>query len=328
MALLSTPAILRQTYGWRGRGPFLFAVCACFSIVDKHVVCCAGPVKETLQPYVAFHAALRSAHMAFVTRLESQARTLLRHHLDTATSEFALSLLMSSVSLEPAAPAYQQPAAMLPPGGRRAAAAAAADDGENMPPQDDASDEGQVGWWALASGNRYMCGLMVMLWYVMIAAHAVEAPDCRQHGHDTLCLSVPLRCLQLSVSHRTPYRPIQMTVPETPSPEILMQQQSAVVGTTNRRAGPGRHVSDTTPSKGRVAKAQRVDDGSMGGEWAGQALQSCMLTVEYARPSFMQRQAVGARPPQRWQEPCQCGMLVALLHEACRGQALPKVRKL
>jgi hypothetical protein len=83
--------------------------------------------------------------MAFVTRLESQARTLLRHHLDTATSEFALSLLMSSVSLEPAAPAYQQPAAMLPPGGRRAAAAAAADDGENMPPQDDASDEGLVG---------------------------------------------------------------------------------------------------------------------------------------------------------------------------------------
>lgn len=101
---------------------------------------------------MAFHAALRSAHMAFVSRLEGQARTLLRHHLDTATSEFALSLLMSSVSLEPAPAAYQhqQPAAsaMPPPGGRRgaaaAAAAAAADEGENVPPQDDASDEGQV----------------------------------------------------------------------------------------------------------------------------------------------------------------------------------------
>jgi hypothetical protein len=60
-----------------------------------------------------------------------------------------------------------------------------------------------------------------------------------------------------------------MTVPETPSPEVLMQQQ-AVVGTTTRRGGPGRHVSDTTPSKGRLAKAQRLDDGGMGGEQAAQ----------------------------------------------------------
>jgi hypothetical protein len=84
--------------------------------------------------------------MAFVSRLETQARTLLRHHLDTATSEFALSLLMSTVSLEPAA-AYQQqqPAGTLPPGSRRAAAAA--DEGENVPPQDDASDEGQQVRW-------------------------------------------------------------------------------------------------------------------------------------------------------------------------------------
>lgn len=79
------------------------------------------------------------------------------------------------------------------------------------------------------------------------------------------CMLVSCRA-QLSVAHRTPYRPIQMTVPETPSPEVLMQQQQAVVGATTRRGGPGRHVSDTTPSKGRVAKAQRVDDGSMGGE--------------------------------------------------------------
>jgi hypothetical protein len=85
--------------------------------------------------------------MAFVSRLETQARTLLRHHLDTATSEFALSLLMSTVSLEPAAAYQQQPAGMLPPGSRRAAAAAAADEGENVPPQDDASDEGQQVRW-------------------------------------------------------------------------------------------------------------------------------------------------------------------------------------
>jgi hypothetical protein len=107
-------------------------------------VLAAGPVKEALQPYVAFHAALRSAHVGFVSRLDTQARTLLRHHLDTATSEFALSLLMSTVSLEPAAAYQQQAAVMPPPGSRRAAAAAAADEGENVPPQDDASDEGQV----------------------------------------------------------------------------------------------------------------------------------------------------------------------------------------
>jgi len=101
-----------------------------------------GPAKEALQPYVAFQAALRSAHMGFVSRLETQARTLLRHHLDTATSEFALSLLMSTVSLEPAAPYQQQAAGMPPPVSRRAQAAA--DEGENMPPQEDAADEGQV----------------------------------------------------------------------------------------------------------------------------------------------------------------------------------------
>lgn len=71
-----------------------------------------------------------------------------------------------------------------------------------------------------------------------------------------------------------------MTVPETPSPEVLMQQQQAVVGTTSRRGGPGRHVSDTTPSKGRVAKAQRVDDGGMGGEcargWHAEAAAACL----------------------------------------------------
>jgi len=80
-----------------------------------------------------------------------------------------------------------------------------------------------------------------------------------------VCVCTCHLLLQLTVAHRTPYRPIQMTVPETPSPEVLMQQQAAVVG-TSRRAGPGRHVSDTTPSKGRVTKARRVDDGSMGGE--------------------------------------------------------------
>jgi hypothetical protein len=68
---------------------------------------------------------------------------------------------------------------------------------------------------------------------------------------------------------RTPYRPIQMTVPETPSPELLaaQAQQQAVAGVdgASRRGGPGRNVSDTTPGKGRVAKAARVDTESGSG---------------------------------------------------------------
>lgn len=53
----------------------------------------AGPGREALAPYVAFHAALRSAHASFAARLEGEARGLLAHHLDAATSEFALALM-------------------------------------------------------------------------------------------------------------------------------------------------------------------------------------------------------------------------------------------
>jgi hypothetical protein len=70
--------------------------------------------------------------------------------------------------------------------------------------------------------------------------------------------------MQVSGARSTPYRPIQLTVPETPSPELLLQQQAAVVVGTRGKGGPGRHVSDTTPSKGRLAKAQRLDDGASG----------------------------------------------------------------
>ena len=52
----------------------------------------AGAGSDTLRPYVAFHAALRSAYNAFISRLEGQCRGLVRHHLDAATSEFAATL--------------------------------------------------------------------------------------------------------------------------------------------------------------------------------------------------------------------------------------------
>lgn len=48
---------------------------------------------ERLRPYVAFHAALRSAFQAFVAGLEERCKGIVRHHLDTATSEYAMGLL-------------------------------------------------------------------------------------------------------------------------------------------------------------------------------------------------------------------------------------------
>jgi hypothetical protein len=48
--------------------------------------------KDALHPYIAFHAALRTAHQAFVSRLEETARQLLRTHLEAATSAFSMSM--------------------------------------------------------------------------------------------------------------------------------------------------------------------------------------------------------------------------------------------
>lgn len=101
------------------------------------LMCCAvsclpclppGPAKEALQPYVAFHAALRSAHINFVAKLEAQARSLLQHHLDTATSEFALSMMAAMPDVVYGQQQQQHQS--------RRAAAAAADDTENMPPEE------------------------------------------------------------------------------------------------------------------------------------------------------------------------------------------------
>ena len=52
----------------------------------------AGQASDTLRPYVAFHAALRGAFQAFVGALEERCRELLRHHLASATSDFAMGL--------------------------------------------------------------------------------------------------------------------------------------------------------------------------------------------------------------------------------------------
>ncbi len=50
----------------------------------------ADPSHDTLRPYVAFHAALRSAYHSFIAHLEDNCKGLMRHHLEAATSEFAV----------------------------------------------------------------------------------------------------------------------------------------------------------------------------------------------------------------------------------------------
>lgn len=192
--------------------PLLETACARLAFVLRRALDIAAdcamrsaPSKEVLQPYVAFHAALRTAHMAFVTRLEERAKGLLQHHLEAATGEFALSMMASLPDL------WAGPGGL---GGGRGGSSSSRELGlgggelENMPPDD--------------------------------------------AGEDSL--------LQVALPARTPFRPSQMTVPETPSPEtIVLQQQQLNVA--KKPSGPGRHVSDNTPSKGRVAKAQRVDAG-------------------------------------------------------------------
>lgn len=54
-------------------------------------ICTVGS-KDNLHPYISFHATLRSAHQSFISRLEEQARIMLRTHLEAATSQFAMNM--------------------------------------------------------------------------------------------------------------------------------------------------------------------------------------------------------------------------------------------
>ena len=64
-----------------------------------------------MKPYVAFHAALRSAYQMFVAQLEGQSQSLVKHHLDAATTDFALSLTDSCDELKMAKLSLHDPGA-------------------------------------------------------------------------------------------------------------------------------------------------------------------------------------------------------------------------
>ena len=73
--------------------------CACCLVVHHTFFCrcnctrAADPSHDILRPYVAFHAALRSAYHSFIAHLEDNCKSLMRHHLEAATSEFAVTAL-------------------------------------------------------------------------------------------------------------------------------------------------------------------------------------------------------------------------------------------
>ncbi|GIL90632.1 hypothetical protein Vretifemale_18411 [Volvox reticuliferus] len=80
-------------------GPLLDAACIRLSFILRRLYDIAADraaatmgSKENLHPYIAFHAALRSSHQAFINRLEEQARGMLRTHLEAATSQFAMNM--------------------------------------------------------------------------------------------------------------------------------------------------------------------------------------------------------------------------------------------
>jgi hypothetical protein len=83
---------------------------------------------------------------------------------------------------------------------------------------------------------------------------------------------------------RSPLRASQLTVPETPTPEL--QAQQAAAKELSRRAvagvllgpGPGRHV-DGSPSKGRMSKSRRVDGQLAAGAWAAQPCAPALLLL-------------------------------------------------
>lgn len=53
-------------------------------VPDMTCLVSAGSAQEMLRPYVAFNAALRSSHHAFVQKLEEQCKMLLTHQLQVA----------------------------------------------------------------------------------------------------------------------------------------------------------------------------------------------------------------------------------------------------
>ncbi|KAL0037146.1 hypothetical protein WJX79_002609 [Trebouxia sp. C0005] len=138
------------------------------------------PSHDTLRPYVAFHAALRSAYHSFIAHLEDNCKSLMRHHLEAATSEFAVTTLAGMDDLH-------------------------VDDRNDTGVTSTSSDD-------FENANR-------------------ESMHPRE-----------------SVIDREPLRESQMTVPETPSPDMLAAGKG---GGRRRDFLSGRNADNPSPTKAR-----------------------------------------------------------------------------
>ncbi|KAL0049185.1 hypothetical protein WJX82_008406 [Trebouxia sp. C0006] len=138
------------------------------------------PSHDTLRPYVAFHAALRSAYHSFIAHLEDNCKSLMRHHLEAATSEFAVTALAGMEDLH----------------------------------VDDRNDVGVT---------------------------STSGDDFENAGRE------PMQPRE-SVIDREPLRESQMTVPETPSPDMLAAGKG---GGRRRDFLSGRNADNPSPTKAR-----------------------------------------------------------------------------
>jgi hypothetical protein len=72
------------------QGPIITVHCVDVGAGPEHWAACAGAAKDSLQPYIAFHAALHTAQVVFLNQLEAKARMMMSNHLEVATSKFAV----------------------------------------------------------------------------------------------------------------------------------------------------------------------------------------------------------------------------------------------
>ncbi|KAK9808620.1 hypothetical protein WJX72_000661 [[Myrmecia] bisecta] len=161
-----------------------------FDVAAESSALMNGACHQTLRAYVAFHAGLRCAYQAFIGRLEQQCRQLVHHHLDAATSEFAVGML--------------------------------------------AELESTAGHEDAEGGSR---------------------ADDAQHQIENAMREVVME--DVAAPTREPLRESQMTVPETPSPDLLATANKTIA----RRHGlalAGRNVDNDSPGRGRVTKLQRT----------------------------------------------------------------------
>eukprot|EP00884_Botryococcus_braunii_P011386 jgi/Botrbrau1/20248/Bobra.31_1s0037.1 len=155
-------------------GPLLDAACTRLSSIIRRCYDIAAELQQkndrtdgSIKAYVAFQASLHTTFSMFINALEVRCREILHHHLDIATSNYALSALASSR-------AGQEEVKDLFP----------TEELENLPP----------------------------------------------HGHEQLVDEI----MADRTVEREPLRTSQLTVPETPSPEILYQKKRGRMAKTLR----------------------------------------------------------------------------------------------